>query len=222
MSGSVRALVPRLRRIPKSRDPPCPNFEIMTLPIWPGGCLRLFQMKTLNKVFWLFGRSGAGKTTLSLRLCGGLKDAAIPVVHLDADELRSTLCSDLGFSAEAREENNRRIAEIARLLVDQGFNVVVSTMAPEYQQRDSVVRILGRKLVWIYIHAPLNTCIKRDPKGLYQRALQGHIQNLLDYPFDPPRDHERRLFIDTTMQNIEGCYSDLLEAVKAQLADYSI
>ncbi len=101
-------------------------------------------MKTVNKVFWLFGRSGAGKTTLSLRLCGGLKDAAIPVVHLDADELRSTLCSDLGFSAEARQENNRRIAEIARLLVDQGFNVVVSTMAPEHQQRDLVARILGR------------------------------------------------------------------------------
>src|ERR1035438_7057463 len=83
-------------------------------------------MNTVTKVFWLFGRSGAGKTTLALRLRGGLADRTIPVVYLDGDELRSTLCSDLGFKSEARLENHRRIAEIARLLTAQGLNVVRS------------------------------------------------------------------------------------------------
>src|SRR5271170_4557432 len=112
-------------------------------------------MKAITRVFWLFGRSGAGKTTLALRLCGGLADAQIPAVYLDGDEMRSTLCSDLGFGIEARMENHRRIAEVARVLTGQGFNVVVSTMAPEHQQRDLVVEILGEKIHWFYIHAPL-------------------------------------------------------------------
>ena len=98
-----------------------------------------------------------------MRLRDGLADRKIPVVYLDGDDLRSTLCSDLGFKSEARLENHRRIAEIARLLTSQGLNVVVSTMAPEHQQRDLVSGILGDKLMWIYIHAPLDICMQRDP-----------------------------------------------------------
>ena len=72
-------------------------------------------MKTVTKVFWLFGRSGAGKTTLAQLLRTGMADRNLPVIYLDGDEMRSTLCSDLGFKSEARLENHRRIAEIARL-----------------------------------------------------------------------------------------------------------
>ena len=73
-------------------------------------------MANPTKVFWLYGRSGAGKTTLARRLQAGLHDRKIPVIYLDGDEMRSTLCSDLGFKSEARLENHRRIAEIAKLL----------------------------------------------------------------------------------------------------------
>ena len=179
-------------------------------------------MKNLTKVFWLFGRSGAGKTTLALRLRDGLSDREIPVVYLDGDDLRSTLCSDLGFKAEARLENHRRIAEIARLLADQGFNVVVSTMAPEHQQRDLVAKILGDKLIWFYIHAPLDICMQRDPKGLYKRALQGQVQQLINYPFDVPRPEERENYINTIAQDIDECYQEILDAVKNHLNDYAI
>ena len=140
-------------------------------------------MKTLTKVFWLFGRSGAGKTTLALRLREGMLNRKIPVVYLDGDEMRSTLCSDLGFGSEARLENHRRIAEIARLLTNQDLNVVVSTMAPEYPQRDLATQILGDKLVWFYIDAPLDVCMARDPKGIYKRAQAGQLKQLIDYPF---------------------------------------
>jgi len=179
-------------------------------------------MKTLTKVFWLYGRSAAGKTTLALRLRDGLANRKIPVVYLDGDDLRGTLCSDLGFQPEARLENHRRIAEIARLLSEQGLNVVVSTMAPEHQQRDLVARILGDKLMWIYIHAPLDTCIARDPKGLYKRALAGQVKQLINYPFEVPRPHEREHYINTVALNVDECYQEILEAVKNRLSDYSI
>jgi len=163
-------------------------------------------MRTLTKVFWLFGRSGAGKTTLALRLRDGLADRKIPVVCLDGDEMRSTLCSDLGFKPEARLENHRRIAEIARLLSDQGLNVVVSTMAPEHGQRDLVARILGDRLVWFYIHAPLDVCMARDPKGLYKRALEGQVKQLINYPFEVPRPQERDYYINTIALSVDECY----------------
>jgi len=179
-------------------------------------------MKTITKVFWLFGRSGAGKTTLALRLRDGLADRKIPVVYLDGDEMRSTLCSDLGFKPEARLENHRRIAEMARLLAAQGLNVVVSTMAPEHEQRDLVAKILGEKLVWFYIHAPLDICMQRDPKGLYKRAIEGQVKQLINYPFDVPRPEEREHYINTIAQGIDECYREILEAVKNRLSDFDI
>jgi len=177
---------------------------------------------SIAKIFWLFGRSGAGKTTLSLRLRDGLMDRKIPVVYLDGDELRSTLCSDLGFKSEARLENHRRIAEIARLLTSQGLNVVVSTMAPEHQQRDLVTKILGDKLMWFYIHAPLDICMQRDPKGLYKRALEGQVTQLINYPFDVPRPQEREHYINTIAQSVDECYQEILAAVKDDLSNFDI
>ena len=179
-------------------------------------------MKTLTKVFWLFGRSGAGKTTLALRLRDGLADRKIPAVYLDGDEMRSTLCSDLGFQSEARLENHRRIAEMARLLSEQGLNVVVSTMAPEHLQRDLVSRILGDKLMWFYIHAPLDICMARDPKGLYKRALEGQVKQLINYPFEVPRPGEREHYVNTIASSVDECYQEILEAVKSRLSDYTI
>ena len=179
-------------------------------------------MITIAKVFWLFGRSGAGKTTLAVRLRNGLVDRKIPVVYLDGDEMRSTLCSDLGFKSEARLENHRRIAEIARLLASQGLNVVVSTMAPEHQQRDLVAKILGDRLIWFYVHAPLDVCMARDPKGLYKRALDGQVKQLINYPFYVPRPPERENYINTVAQNIDECYREILEDVKSRLSDFVI
>ena len=170
-----------------------------------------------TSVFWLFGRSGAGKTTLALRLRDGLAGRGIPVVYLDGDELRSTLCSDLGFESGARLENHRRIAEIARLLALQGLTVVVSTMAPEYSQRDLVAKILGEKLTWIYINAPLEICMQRDPKGIYKRALAGQVPQLINYPFDAPRPLESENSVNTSVHAVEECHRKILALVEHRL-----
>jgi len=179
-------------------------------------------MTTNTRIFWLFGRSGAGKTTLAKRLRDGLTDREIPIFYLDGDEMRSGLCSDLGFSSEARLENHRRVAEVARLAADQGFNVVVSTMAPQHSQRDIVKKVLAGRLVWIYVHAPLNICIERDPKGLYKRATAGKVTGLLDFPFDVPRPDERENFLDTVAQDVDGCYQAILELAFSELAEFAI
>ena len=176
----------------------------------------------LTKVFWFFGRCGAGKTTLAQKLRGGFIDRDIPVFFLDGDEMRSGLCSDLGFTTEARVENHRRIAEVAKLAAEQGMNVVVATMAPQHTQRDVAAGVLGQRLVWIYIHAPLDVCIARDPKGLYRRAKTGKVQDLLSFPFEVPRPHESENYIDTVAQNVDGCYNSILELAKSRLSDFSI
>jgi len=176
----------------------------------------------LTRVFWLFGRCGAGKTTLARKLRDGFIDRGIPVFFLDGDDMRSGLCSDLRFTTDARVENHRRIAEVARLALEQGMNVVVATMAPQHNQRDVVSEVLGKRLVWIYIHAPLDVCITRDPKGLYQRAKTGNVQDLLDFPFEVPRPQERENYIDTVAQGVEGCYNSILELAQAQLSDFTI
>jgi adenylylsulfate kinase len=172
-------------------------------------------MQAITKVFWLFGRSGAGKTTLALRLRDGMRDRNLPVVCLDGDEMRSTLCSDLGFKPDARLENHRRIAAMARLLSEQNLHVVVATMAPEYQHRDLVSRIVGEKLVWFYIHAPLEVCMARDPKGIYKRALAGEIQELINYPFAAPRPQENGNPINTFQQNADECYQAIWKVAQS-------
>ena len=179
-------------------------------------------MNYLTRVFWLYGRSGAGKSTLALRLRNGLADRNLPVVCLDGDEMRSSLCSDLGFTAEARLENHRRTAQIAKLLAGQGLNVVVSTMAPEHQQRDLVSQIIGNQLIWFYIHAPLEVCMARDPKGLYKRAQAGQVKQLINYPFEVPRPHESEHYINTVAQGVDEAYLEILAVVKKLLADFAI
>ena len=175
-----------------------------------------------TKVFWLFGRSGAGKTTLARRLHQGFITRNLPVLYLDGDDMRSGICADLGFSSEARLENHRRIAEVARLAAEQGLSVVVSTMAPEQTHRDLVKKILGDRLILIFIHASLNVCMQRDPKGLYRRAQAGSIQNLIDFPFDPPQPDERKHTIDTMVQGVDDCYEALAVLALYQLIDYAI
>jgi len=176
----------------------------------------------MTRIFWLFGRSGAGKTTLAMRLQQGLRDRAIPVFFIDGDEARGGLSSDLGFQPEARTEHHRRVAEVARLASRQGIVPIVATMAPEYSQRDVVRRTLGQRLVWIFVDAPLEECLRRDPKGLYKRAKLGEVRNLLEYPFDTPRGEECNVTVQTGRAGIEESYNDLLREVLSHLADHNI
>lgn len=175
----------------------------------------------MTNVFWLFGRSGAGKTTLANRLCQGLRDRNRPVVFIDGDLARSGLSSDLGFTPGSRTENHRRVAEVARLVSEQGITAIVATMAPEYEQRDLVERVLGDRMVWVFVDAPLEECLRRDPKGLYRKAQAGKLTHLIEYPFHDPRPRERGIVINTAATSVESCHQQLLTEILRRLGDPS-
>ncbi|MEN9675715.1 MAG: hypothetical protein RIS76_1611 [Verrucomicrobiota bacterium] len=182
----------------------------------------VWKAPQVANVFWLFGRSGAGKTTLANRLCQELRERSRPVVFIDGDLARSGLSSDLGFTPGSRTENHRRVAEVARLVCEQGITAVVATMAPEYEQRDLVQRVLGDRIVWVYVEAPLEECLRRDPKGLYRKAKDGKLNHLLDYPFETPRPQEREIVVNTTSAPVDDCHHQLLGDVLRRMGDVGV
>ncbi|MES2390279.1 MAG: adenylyl-sulfate kinase [Acidobacteriota bacterium] len=127
-------------------------------------------------VLWFTGLSGSGKSTL----CRGLEQVLVarcsPVHVLDGDELRQTLCADLGFTYADRIENIRRIGVLANTLANSGVTVLVAAITPYQVMRSDLRKSLPR-YVEVYVDTPLATCIARDPKGLYVRAMAGQIQN---------------------------------------------
>jgi adenylyl-sulfate kinase len=147
-------------------------------------------LKGTGHVFWLFGLSGAGKTTLARGLQHELlADAGREVLMLDGDRLRFGLCRDLKFSQEDRMENLRRAAEVAKLGLESGLSVVAAFITPLEIHRCSVQEIIGANAIsMIFVHAPLAVCQQRDVKGLYAKANSGSIHNMtgLGSAFEPP------------------------------------
>lgn len=127
-------------------------------------------------VFWIFGLSGAGKSFLAASLIDYLRSRRLPELALDGDELRASLCLDLGFSDVDRAENLRRAAEVARLGSESGLNVVASFITPLESHRRLISGIIGTtRLSLIFADAPLEVCRQRDVKGLYARAQAGQV-----------------------------------------------
>jgi len=168
-------------------------------------------------VFWMFGLSGAGKTTLANLLVAALREAGRPVLALDGDTLRAGLCSGLGFSAAGRAENLRRAAEVARLAVDSGLNVVASFITPLEEHRQLVTGIVGAEaLSLIFLQAPLDLCQHRDVKGLYRQANRGQVGQMtgLTSPFEPPTRAD--LVLDTANRTPEHCLTQLLACARSR------
>jgi len=138
-------------------------------------------------IAWFTGLSGAGKTTLCLAASEQLRKQGIAVEMLDGDEMRRTVCAGLGFSREDREENVRRIAAVAEELATKGVLVLVAAIAP-YRTMRQAVRERTSRFVEVYVNASLETCIERDTKGLYKRALAREIESFtgVSDPYEPP------------------------------------
>ena len=140
-------------------------------------------------VIWLTGMSGAGKTSIASGLLAALKEASIPALSLDGDRVRSGLSRDLGFSPQDRAENVRRVAEVARLLVDEGLLVVVALISPSARERDAARNIIGASRFYeVFVNAPLDVLEQRDPKGLYRLARSGNLSQFtgIDSVYEKP------------------------------------
>ena len=146
-----------------------------------------------SKVVWLTGLSGSGKSTIAQELEGVLQSQNIPTKILDGDILRASLNKDLGFGKEDRIENIRRTAVMAKSLVDSGIVVIVALISPYAEGRQKARDLFENgQFLEVFINTPLETCIQRDPKGLYTKALKGEIKNFtgIDSPYEVPTEPE--------------------------------
>lgn len=158
-----------------------------------------------SPIFWFFGRSGAGKTTLAQLTAEILRYHSVPVVLLDGDDIRRGLSSDLGFDEVARTETHRRVAEVAKICSANGVVTLAATIAPQHIQREAVNRIVGAFVSWIYVDAPLEVCAERDPKGLYSEEREGFLDDLSSYPFDDPPPGGVDLRCRTAQFSLDEC-----------------
>jgi adenylylsulfate kinase len=162
------------------------------------------QKKQKPVVFWFTGLSGSGKSSLADALERRLVADGFHTYLLDGDNVRLGLCKDLGFSAADREENIRRVSEVANLLLDAGLIVLTSFISPFQRDRDLARSVIGHQnLIEVYMATPLTECERRDPKGLYKKARQGLIKDFtgIDSPYETPTDPD--IIIDTMRHSID-------------------
>lgn len=180
------------------------------------------QRSNSGHIFWLFGLSGAGKSTLANRLAHQLRKDGIPVLTLDGDVLRATLCQGLGFSESDRTENLRRAASVAQIGLESDLTVVASFITPLESQRLLITGMIPPdRLNWVYIDAPIEVCQSRDVKGLYSRARAGGIAQMtgVSATFEPPRRAD--LILSTANESINQSAEKLLVFCRRKQASFS-
>lgn len=150
---------------------------------------------------WFTGLSGSGKSTVAVTLESALYERGKLTYRLDGDNIRLGINKNLGFSAEDRTENIRRIGEIAKLFVDSGTIALSSFISPYREDRDKVRQLhneAGVDFIEVFVDCSLEEAEKRDPKGLYKKARAGEIKNFtgIDDPYEAPENPEIHLHTD--------------------------
>lgn len=157
-----------------------------------------------SAILWFTGLPSSGKSTLANEVEKVLIQSNKRTYILDGDNVRVGLCKDLGFSAEDREENIRRIGEVSKLFVDAGVIVLSAFVSPYRVDRDRIREIVeDGEFIEIFIDCPVEECEKRDVKGLYKKAREGIIKGFtgIDDPYEEPSNPE--IVIKTNEMNIE-------------------
>ncbi len=165
----------------------------------PNDRQQIMQQKPAT--IWMTGLSGSGKSTIAKSLEKKLIEIGQPCYLLDGDNIRHGLNRDLGFSAEDRSENIRRIAEVAQLFNDAGIIIITAFISPYKKDRQKAKEIIGKeKFIEVFIDAPIEICEKRDPKGLYTKARSGEIADFtgISAPYEPPETPHIHIKTDTT------------------------
>lgn len=165
-------------------------------------------------MIWFTGLSGSGKSTVALGVERELHRRGILCRILDGDNIRSGINRNLGFSAEDRAENIRRIAEVGKLFVDTGIVTLAAFISPTNEYRDMAADIIGRDdFKEVYVSTPLEECERRDVKGLYARARRGEIKDFtgISAPFEVPQ--QPALTIDTSVLTLEESVNRVLALI---------
>ncbi len=165
-------------------------------------------------MLWFTGLSGSGKSTVAIALERELHKRGLLCRILDGDNIRSGINNNLGFSAEDRVENIRRIAEVGRLFVDTGIITIAAFISPNNQLREMAAEIIGKDdFVEVFVSTPLEECERRDVKGLYAKARRGEIKNFtgISAPFEAP-EHPA-ISLDTSKLSVEQSVGELLKLI---------
>ncbi len=167
-------------------------------------------------VLWFTGLSGSGKSTIAVELEKHLFEKGKFAVLLDGDNIRHGLCSDLGFSAKDRQENIRRIRETAKLFYDNAVITMVSFISPFRQDRESSKKLIGKDFIEIFVNCNIETCEKRDPKGLYKKARKGEIKDFtgIVQVYEEPESPEIKINSDTTP--VETAVNEIISYLEAR------
>jgi len=189
--------------------------------VWADGYLAAsdFEKRFNQKgcVLWFTGLSGSGKSTISERVQKTLFEEGHIAYVLDGDNIRHGLNKDLGFSPEDRVENIRRIGEVAKLFRQAGIIVLTAFISPYRKDRDTVRAILDEgSFLEIHVDADIETCKKRDPKGLYEKAIAGKIPEFtgISAPYEAPLKPE--LTVNTAEESIEQSSEQVLGLLKSR------
>ena len=169
-------------------------------------------------MIWFTGLSGSGKSTIALGVERELHKRGLLCRILDGDNIRTGINAGLGFSAEDRRENIRRIAEVGKLFVDTGVITLAAFVSPTNEYRQMAREIIGKDdFKEVYVSTPLEECERRDVKGLYARARRGEVKDFtgISAPFEAP-EHPA-LTIDTSQQPLEKSVMQVVDLVLGQL-----
>jgi adenylyl-sulfate kinase len=179
---------------------------------------RAARLKHRGAVIWLTGLPASGKSTLSMDLERRLFDEGVLVYTLDGDNMRRGLNSNLGFSPEDRQENIRRVGEVAALFADAGLVCITAFISP-YRVGRARARAAAKPngFYEVYVKADLATCERRDPKGLYARAHRGDLVGMtgVDAPYEPPENPD--LVVTTDVEPVEQSVRHLLDFVRSKV-----
>lgn len=171
-------------------------------------------LKQRSVMVWFTGLSGSGKSTVAIALERELHKCGLLCRILDGDNIRSGINNNLGFSAEDRVENIRRIAEVSKLFIDTGIITIAAFISPNNELREMASAIIGKAdFLEVYVSTPLAECERRDVKGLYAKARKGEIKEFtgVSAPFEAPERPD--LSLDTSVLSVEQSVSRLLELI---------
>jgi adenylylsulfate kinase len=179
---------------------------------------RIATFKQLPQLIWFTGLSGSGKSTLAVQFESLLFEKGYKTYLLDGDAIRLGLNRDLGFSEEDRIENIRRIAEVAKLMLDSGIIVLAAFISPLKISRDMVKKIVGAEnYIEVFVDTPIEICEQRDVKGLYRKARAGELKNFtgISSPYERPGCADITVYTDT--MNLEEAIGLLMNVVEARI-----
>jgi len=173
--------------------------------------------KKLNqkaKVIWMTGLSGSGKTTIAIEVEKRLYEKGYLVQILDGDNIRVGISSNLSFSNKDRLENIRRISEVSKLFINCGIITINCFVSPSNIIRKQAEKIIGiENFIGVFINSNLETCEKRDTKGLYKKARKGEIDNFTGISSEFETPDESYININTSNLSIEKSVNKLMEAI---------